>query len=50
MTSQEAVREAIDYLNSPVGFIDPTGGLKYGVNGHISVLVLYNFTRAFATS
>ena len=44
INSEEAVREATEYLNSLTAFIDPLEGLKYGVIGQIENLVLHALT------
>lgn len=49
VSSKEAVQEVIDYLDSMEAYINPNGGLKYGVNNHIVSLVLFNFTRGLLT-
>lgn len=45
VTSDEAVQEARDYLNSKEAYLDPNGGLTLGVNNHISTLVLASFSE-----
>jgi hypothetical protein len=46
--SDEAIKEATDYLHSPDAFLRPDGGLVYGINDKIAKLVLANFTRGLA--
>ena len=43
--SDEAVKEGHTFLNSADAFLNPTGGLNYGINNQVGKLVLYNFTR-----
>lgn len=45
VTSKEAVKEAVDYLNSKEAYINTSEGLRYGINNHVITLVLNSFTR-----
>jgi ribosomal protein S18 acetylase RimI-like enzyme len=50
VVSKEAIKEVDDYLNSPEAFLNESGGLRYGINNKISVMVLENFTRGYFPS
>ena len=45
ITSNEAIKECTDYLNSKEAYLSLDGTLRFGINNNISELVLYNFTR-----
>jgi hypothetical protein len=45
VTSDEAIAEATQYLNSKEAFINTNGDLRYGVNNNVATLILYSFTR-----
>lgn len=44
ITSEEAIKEAKDYLHSKHAFLNPDGSLRWGCNNIVSQLVLKSFT------
>lgn len=46
--SEEARKEAYDRMRMPENYMDPAGGLYYGLKGNIPQLVLKNLTSGLA--